>query len=108
MPATLRLAPGHRTLARPLADQVDRVDPRADVTFLALTESLIRLAKIDAAHRCSPSCNAGECRPRRVSARRFLSALRTGTAQPWASWVAVAAERAGRSPGLSGLTWLAQ
>jgi hypothetical protein len=106
MPATLRLAPGHRTLARPLADQVDRVDPRADAPFFALTAALIEQAQADLGHRCKRSCEHRTiCAQRRASARWFLADLRRDGRSVWAGWFHLASERAGRAPGLSGPTW---
>jgi hypothetical protein len=108
MPATLLLAPpDHRPLARPLADQVDRVDPHANAPFFALTAALVQQAQVDLGHRCNRSCEyRAMCAQRRASARLFLMDLRRDGRSVWAGWLHLAAERAGRSPVLSGPTWL--
>lgn len=96
MPTAVLDAPVFPLAANPaLVNQLYRVDPHADEAYFALTEATVRLAQADATHRCSRSCKQpARCQQDRVSARRFLSELRTGASQPWAAWVAVAAERA--------------
>jgi len=108
MPATLLLAlPDPALTHRPHVDQVDRVDPRADAPYFVLTAALVQQAQADLAHRCNRSCEHRViCAQRRASARLFLSDLRRDGRSVWAGWLHLAAERAGRSPGLSGPTWL--
>jgi hypothetical protein len=109
MPATLLLAPAHRPLARPLADQVDRVDPHVEAPYFVLTAALVQQAQADLAHRCSRSCeHRVMCAQRRASARLFLTDLRYDGRSVWAAWLHLAVERAGRSPVLSGPTWVAR
>ncbi|HKW95440.1 MAG TPA: hypothetical protein VJX92_26375 [Methylomirabilota bacterium] len=73
---------------------LDEVSP-----FLLLAAAVVQHARMDQTHRCSSNCERpDQCRRATISARRFLTALRTkdpARGGVWLDWLEYAAARAG-------------
>jgi len=63
--------------------------------YLALALAMVAQAELDCRHQCSRGClSKDDCHRRRLSARRFLAALRTGRSETiWSDWIALAEAR---------------
>lgn len=73
---------------------LDEVSP-----FLLLAAAVVQHARMDQTHRCSSNCQKpDQCRRATISARLFLTALRTKDPTwggVWLAWLEYAAARAG-------------
>jgi hypothetical protein len=73
---------------------LDEVSP-----FLLLAAAVVQHARMDQTHRCSSNCKKlDQCRRATISARLFLTALRTkdpAWGGVWLDWLEYAAARAG-------------
>ncbi len=89
-------------MRRPAGAHDDRFALNEDSPFLLLAAAVVQQARVDQAHHCSSSCTKyGPCRRAALSARRFLTALRTSTPAwggVWLEWLEYAAGRAGLTP----------
>ena len=79
---------------------LDEVSP-----FLLLAAAVVQQARVDQTHRCSSNCKRCgkwvECQRAAISARLFLTALRTSDPAwggMWLDWLQYAAVRAGLTP----------
>ncbi len=80
----------------------DRVALNEDSPFLLLAAAVVQQARVDHTHRCSANCKrcgkCGECQAAAISARLFLTALRTSDPAwggVWLDWLQFAAVRGG-------------
>ncbi len=80
----------------------DRVALNEDSPFLLLAAAVVQQARVDRAHRCSSYCKKCRqwvhCQSAAISARLFLTALRTGDPAwggVWLDWLRYAAMRGG-------------
>jgi hypothetical protein len=75
---------------------VDEVSP------FVLLAAAVHQARMDQAHRCSSNCKKWvQCQRATISARLFLTALRTSDpawGEVWLDWLPYAAVRAGLTP----------
>jgi hypothetical protein len=94
--------PPKRQPALALKDRfaLDEVSP-----FLLLTGAVVQQARVDQVHHCSSNCKRSgkwvECQRAAISARLFLTALRTSDPAwggVWLDWMQYAAVRAGLTP----------
>lgn len=80
----------------------DRAALNEDSPFLLLAAAVVQQARVDQTHRCSANCTKyDQCQGAVISARRFLTALRTSDpawAGVWLDWLQYAAVRAGLTP----------
>jgi hypothetical protein len=83
----------------------DRVALNEDSPFLLLAAAVVQQARVDQVHRCSSNCKRSgiwlECQRAGISARLFLTALRTGDPEwggVWLDWLRYAAMRGGLTP----------
>jgi len=83
----------------------DRVALNEDSPFLLLAAAVVQQARVDQSHRCSSYCKKCRkwvhCQSAAISARRFLTALRTGDPAwggVWLEWLRYAAMRGGLTP----------
>ncbi len=85
----------------PLAHN-DRFALNEDSPFLLLAAAVVQQASVDQAHHCSSNCQkSGQCQQAAISARLFLTALRTSNPAwggVWLDWLQYAAVRAGLTP----------
>jgi hypothetical protein len=85
----------------PLAHN-DRFPLNEDSPFLLLAAAVVQQARTDRAHHCSSNCEkSGQCHRAAISARFFLTALRTNDRAwggVWLDWLQYAAVRAGLTP----------
>ncbi len=77
----------------------DRVTLNEDSPFLLLAAAVVQQARVDHTHRCAANCTKyDQCQRAAISARLFLTALRTSDAA-WGGvgldWLQYAAVRAG-------------
>ena len=77
----------------------DRVALNEDSAFLLLAAAVVQQARVDHTHRCSANCTKYDhCQRAAISARLFLTALRTSDPAwggVWLDWLQYAAVRAG-------------
>ena len=80
----------------------DRVALNEDSPFLLLAAAVVQQARVDQMHRCSANCTKYDhCQQAAISARYFLTALRTGDPAwggVWLDWLRYAAVKAGLTP----------
>lgn len=83
----------------------DRVALNEDSPFLLLAAAVVQQARVDQTHRCSANCKrcrkSTQCQSAALSARLFLTALRTGDPAwggVWLDWLRYAAMRGGLTP----------
>ena len=87
---------------QPAVAHEDRLALDEDSPFLLLAGAVVQQARVDRTHRCSSNCKRcrtlNQCQRAAISARLFLTALRT-TAPAWGGvwldWLQYAAVRAG-------------
>ncbi len=67
-----------------------------NASYYALAAAMVSQARLDLRHRCWPSgCKTkNDCQRRKLTARHFLSELRTGRSPIWSDWLALAANQA--------------
>jgi hypothetical protein len=82
----------------------DRAALNEDSPFLLLAGAVVQQARVDQTHRCSSNCTrcgkSAECQRATISARLFLTGLRTSDPAwggVWLDWLQYAAVRAGLS-----------
>jgi hypothetical protein len=84
---------------QPAFAQEDRVALNEDSPFLLLAAAVVQQARVDQTHRCSANCTTyNQCQQAAISARLFLTALRTSDPAwggVWLDWLQYAAVRAG-------------
>ncbi len=87
---------------RPAFAHDDRFALNEDSPFMLLAAAVAQQARVDQAHHCSSNCGKyGQCRRVAISARLFLTALRTSDPAwggVWLDWLEYAAVRAGLTP----------
>jgi hypothetical protein len=87
---------------QPASAHEHRVVLDEDSPFLLLAAAVVQQARVDQAHRCSPNCQSSvQCQRAAISARLFLTALRTSNSAwggVWLEWLQYAAVRAGLTP----------
>ncbi len=89
-------------MRRPAGAHDDRFALNEDSPYLLPAAAVVQKARVDQAHHCSSNCSQdGQCRRAALSARRFLTALRTSKPAwggVWLEWLEYAAVRAGLTP----------
>ena len=87
---------------QPMFAHEDRVALNEDSPFLLLTAAVVQQARVDQTHRCSANCTKyNQCQRAAISARLFLTALRTSDPAwggVWLDWLQYAAVRASLTP----------
>jgi hypothetical protein len=87
---------------QPAVAHEDRAALNEDSPFLLLAAAVVQQARVDWAHHSSSNCKtcrkSNQCQRAAISARVFLTALRTsdpGWGGVWLDWLEYAAARAG-------------